>query len=115
MGMYGWKFGMNTRKDDDMHEIDELMLLKDLSELSPIEYCIWYTHRRGRHISKSEAKQAAAEYAALVEELKNRREMNAYDGFVLIECMKLLGMDVSGAATTDIPKVLAAALDRGKG
>ena len=58
------------------------------------------------HVFSCGCDEAAAQLAALKAKVEHDSEMLAQDGVLIMECMRLLGMDISGAATTDIPPAI---------
>lgn len=93
-----------SRKDDSMNALLSLLHKENKSQIEMhIAYC---ADRRKYDFSYLNSEQAAAELAAKDGTIKHDKNMLATDGKVFLQCMRLLGMDESGASTTDIPDAI---------
>ena len=82
----------DSRKDDSMSAINDLLKIIHDESFSQEIFDM--------------GEQAAAELVAKDETIKHDKNMLATDGKVFLQCMRLLGMDESGASTTDIPDAI---------
>lgn len=107
-----------------MRTLDEIMAMKDLTKLTPIEICIRYSNVKGKALMKDEAQKAVAEYAALVGRVKIGHEEKVSTFIKIIEdwiesnpvsVYRNGDYDVFPEQVKQLAEALAAALDKGKG
>ena len=66
----------------------------------------WIDRQEGRDAVVELLNKPAAELERPQATIRQDKEMLANDGIVFRECFRLLGMDESGANTTDIPEAI---------
>lgn len=83
-----------------MSALEKLQEKVEGGEHTSLEFAVYWCSDR------VSSEKAAAELAAKDETIKHDKNMLATDGKVFLQCMRLLGMDESGASTTDIPDAI---------